>query len=452
MTERERVQVVVVGGGIAGLSAAWELRDRDVRLLEATSRIGGRLMSEPRHPYWLNFGGHVIGGPETETGRLLQETRVESVELPGVLSGLVLNGRLVAGGRVETYPFRIPLAPRDRVALVRAGVRLRLAVAEYGRVSRLRPGESESDRRARVLAYRDDMTFSDFLGPLSTDVDEMFRATIRRSSGEPEEVSAGYGIGYFQLVWDRSKGLARNILGGSSKLPEAIVRELGERISTDSPARRVAQTADGVEVQFVKDGRERTLVAKAAVVAAPAYEAGRIISDLPDDLAEALGRISYGPYVVGSFLTGETRAMPYDGVYAAATPKASFNMLFNMANALRRGGQREPGGSLMVYAAANLARRLWDRPDTEVEQRFLADLYERFPELRGAVREVAIRRWELGVPHPRPGRHRLQPALEQPLRNVWLAGDYLGTTYIETAIETGAAAARAVRRALAPSQ
>jgi protoporphyrinogen/coproporphyrinogen III oxidase len=230
VTERERVQVVVVGGGIAGLSAAWELRDRDVRLLEATSRVGGRLMSEPRHPYWLNFGGHVIGGPETETGRLLQETGVESVELPGVLSGLVLNGRLVAGGRVETYPFRVPLAPRDRVALVRAGVRLRLAVAEYGRVSRLRPGESESDRRARVLAYRDDMTFSDFLGPLSTDVDEMFRATIRRSSGEPEEVSAGYGIGYFQLVWDRSKGLARNILGGSSKLPEAIVRELGERI------------------------------------------------------------------------------------------------------------------------------------------------------------------------------------------------------------------------------
>ena len=144
--------------------------------------------------------------------------------------------------------------------------------------------------------------------------------------------------------------------------------------------------------------------------------------------------------------------MPYDGVYAAATPKASFNMLFNMANALRRGGRRQPGGGLMVYAAANLARRLWDRPDIEVERRFLADLYERFPGLRGAVREVVVRRWELGVPHPRPGRHLLQPALDRPLGNVRLAGDYLGTTYIETAIETGAAAARAARRALAAPQ
>lgn len=409
-------------------------------------------MSEPRHPYWLNFGGHVIGGPGTETGRLLEETGVDSVELPGVLSGVVLNGRLVAGGRVETYPFRVPLALSDRAALVRTGVRLRLAVAEYGRVSRLRPGESEADRRARVLAYRDDTTFSDFLGAVPPDVDELFRATIRRSSGEPEEVSAGYGIGYFQLVWDRTKGLTRNIRGGSSKLPGAIVRELGERISTDSPTRRVARTADGVEVEFVKDQRERTLVAHVAVVAVPAYEAARIISDLPDDVAAALRRISYGPYIVGSFLTAETRAMPYDGVYAAATPKASFNMFFNMASTLRQGGRREAGGSLMVYAAANLARRLWDRPDTEVEQRFLADLYECFPELRGAVREVVIRRWELGLPHPRPGRHLLQPALEQPLGNVHLAGDYLGTTYIETAIETGAAAARAARRALAASR
>ena len=138
----ERVDVVVVGAGIAGLAAAWELRDRDVRVLEATDRVGGRLMSEPRDPYWLNFVGHVVGGPETETGRLLQAMGVESVELPGVLSGLVLNGRLIAGGRVETYPFRVPLSPRDRIGFIGAGMRVRLAVADYARVSRLRPGES----------------------------------------------------------------------------------------------------------------------------------------------------------------------------------------------------------------------------------------------------------------------------------------------------------------------
>jgi protoporphyrinogen/coproporphyrinogen III oxidase len=55
-----------------------------------------------------------------------------------------------------------------------------------------------------------------------------------------------------------------------------------------------------------------------------------------------------------------------------------------------------------------------------------------------------VRHWALGLPHPRPGRERLQAALERPLGKIHLAGDYLGTTYIETAVETGTTAARRI--------
>ena len=446
----ERTEVIVVGAGIAGLSAAWELRDRGVVVLEARSRVGGRLMSEPRAPYWLNFGGHVIGGPETATGRLLQATHVEAAELPGVLAGLVVGGRLLAGGRVERYPLRARLPIRDRLGLIRAGGRLRIAVARYGRVSRLRAGESEADRRARVLAFRDDTTFSEFLGPVRPAVDAVFRATIRRSSGEPEEVSAGYGIGYFQLVWDRSQGLTRTILGGSSRLPDAIAGALGGRVFTGHRVTAVLPASEGVVVRFETDGSERAIHARSAVVATPAPITRRIVGDLPAGVARALDGVTYGPYVVGAFLTRETSPMPYDGLYAAATPGRSFNMLFNTANVVRRGGSRAPGGTLMVYSAANLARGLARLDDADVERRYLEDIYGLFPALRGCVSEVVIRRWETGLPHPRPGRHLLQPALEQPLGAIHLAGDYLGTTYIETAIETGAAAAHRIRATLPP--
>jgi protoporphyrinogen/coproporphyrinogen III oxidase len=445
----ERAEVVVVGAGIAGLSAAWELRDRDVVVLEVEPRAGGRLMSEARGSYWLNFGGHVVGGPETATGRLLQATGVEAAELPGVLAGLAVGGRLLAGGRVETYPLRARLPATDRIALVRTGARLRMAVAQYARVSRLRAGESEAERRSRVLAFRDDTTFSEFLGSVRPAVDAVLRATIRRSSGEPEDVSAGYGIGYFQLVWDRSRGLTRTMVGGSSRLPEAIAGVLGDRVHVATPVTAVETAPHGVTVAFREAGRERVIHAQAAVVATPAPVARQIVAGLPPEVARALDGIAYGPYVVGAFLTGETGPMPYDGVYAAATPGMSFNMLFNTANVLRRAGARVPGGTLMVYAAAGLARDLAELDDAEVERRFLADLHGLFPALRGQVRETVIRRWEPGLPHPRPGRHRLQPALEQPLGAIQLAGDYLGTTYIETAIETGTAAARRIRRALA---
>jgi len=54
--------VVIVGGGLAGLASAWQLRNRDILLLEADGRIGGRVRSERRGPYWLNWGGHVYAG------------------------------------------------------------------------------------------------------------------------------------------------------------------------------------------------------------------------------------------------------------------------------------------------------------------------------------------------------------------------------------------------------
>jgi oxygen-dependent protoporphyrinogen oxidase len=428
---------VVVGAGIAGLAAAWSLRDLDVLVLEDADRVGGRIYSQRRDPYWLNFGAHVFAGPGTSTDRLVQDVGVQAVDIPGELAALELGGRVVAGGRVETYPFRLPLSARDRLAFVRAGVRLRLAVASYQRV--LRSGDQE-----RVLAYRADRTFSDWLGPLPGPVDAVLRPTIQRSSGEPEELAAGYGIGYFQLVWDRSGGLARNILGGSSAFPEAIAAELGERVRLRTRVEEVARDGDAVHVTHA--GGEES--ARFAVVATQAHVTQRIVRDLPGETRAALGEVVYGPYVVGAFRTGEDGSMPWDGIYAVATARRSFNMLFNTASIVRT-GPREPGGALMVYSGASLGRRLWDTDDADVIATYLADLDGVFPGASAIVEETVIHRWEHGLPYVRPGRHRVQRALERPLGSVFLAGDYLGTRYTDTSIATGMRAAAEIRARLA---
>ena len=67
--------------------------------------------------------------------------------------------------------------------------------------------------------------------------------------------------------------------------------------------------------------------------------------------------------------------MPWDDLYALATPKRSFSMLFNTTNARRVGETtRARGGSFMVYAAADFARRLDGLTDDAVRNAFLADL------------------------------------------------------------------------------
>ena len=110
----------------------------------------------------------------------------------------------------------------DRVALVRAGLRLKRAVAGYERVAEPRAGETPADTRRRVLAYGDDRTFADWLGPLSGDAAALFRATVTRSTAELDQIAFGHGAGYFSLVWNAGKGLSYNVLGGPGQLIDGI--------------------------------------------------------------------------------------------------------------------------------------------------------------------------------------------------------------------------------------
>ena len=440
---------VVIGGGIAGLAAAWDLRNRDIVVLEGTDRLGGRIRSEPRDEYWLNLGAHVFSGPGSATGRLVADVGVESLPVPGHLVALELNGRLLVGGRPELYPLRLPLKANERVALTRAGARLRLAVAKYERVAKPLPGESPTETRRRLISHADDQSFAEWLGPLPGDADLMFRATVTRSTAEPEEITAGAGAGYFALVWSSGGGLSRNIVGGAGALIGAIATELGSKVVTDAEVLDIVQEADLVRVRYRWGDAEHELRARHAIVATKAYDAARLVRDLPDDTSSALTTIPYGPTVVMAMLTNETRPMPWDDLYALATPKRAFNMLFNTVNVLRpRSAIRRPGGSLMVYRAAHAATEMMELPDTAIEQAFLDDLYAIYPEARGIVSETIVLKMPNMLPYAAPGRSQIQPALERPLGRVHLAGDYLGGVYTDTAISSGQEAALAVRTAL----
>jgi protoporphyrinogen/coproporphyrinogen III oxidase len=447
-----RYEAVIVGAGIAGLTAGWTLRDRRILVLEATDRVGGRMRSEPRGSYWLNLGAHLFGGPGTLMDRLVTETRLETRPIPGNRMGLAFRGRLVASGRPEAYPFRLPLSWGARLSFVRAGLRLRTAAREHIRVARSRPGESPAEKRARVLAHRDDQSFAAYLGDLHPDVGAIFRAIAERVTAEPEQISAGCGAALFALVWgDDQTGAARNLIGGSELLPQALAQRLGQRVQTGAAVEEVAPDAKGVRVRFRRQGSPEEVSADYAIVATPSYVTRRILRDLPRDTAEALAWIPYGPFVCGAFLTEEQGPMPWDHIYAVAVVDKSFNMLFNHANPLRMMEKREPGGSLMVYAGGDRGKRLLPLADDEIRTLFLRDLHHILPASRGIVREVLIQRWEHAIPYAPPGRARLQPALSRPLGRVFLAGDYLEFPEMEAAAATGLEAAHEVLRKLGAS-
>lgn len=445
--------VVIVGAGLAGLSAGWRLRHWDTLVLESDTRVGGRIRSERRGQYWLNWGGHVFAGPGSATDVLLNEVGVQAVNIPGALTGISMNGKFIPNGKIATYPFRLPMSLGARAATMTTGVKIMSnLILRYLPTVRHRPGESDVVREQRILDFESHRSFRDFLGTrIPRDAESLFEVTVIRSAGSIHEISAGEGIGYFNLVLGIGQGLNRGIVGGPSTLTEAMAVTLGDRVQLGASVHEIVNKKDSVVVRYRQNGADHEVEARAVVLATTANVSNRVGVDLPADLRDALSKVKYGPHVSSAFLTNETSPRRWDNNYAIATPKRSMAIVLNQASIVRHNEtERQPGGSIMTFSPAHLGRALLDKSDEEVQAIHLADLEEVLGQgFSASVVEAQTERWEKASPFTFPGREKIQSTLMRGASRVFLAGDYLGSHYTDTSISTGFEAATQIASILA---
>ena len=438
--------MIIVGGGLAGLSAAWRSRFFDTLVLESQTRVGGRVRSERRGPYWLNWGGHMYAGPGSATDSLFSETGIEAVQIPGSLTGFNINGKTLYSGTLATYPLRLPISMESRIAAFSVGTRiLRSLVTQYMSVVKVRPGESAAKRQQRIYDFENDISFREWIGrTMPRDAEEIFDVTVTRSTGSVEEISAGTGIGYFSLVLGIGAGLNRGIVGGPSTLTETIAARLGDRVQLGAEVTEVVPKKNSVVVRYRQHGRDHEVEARTVVMATTATVTNRVTKDLPEDLREALGQIKYGNHVVTSVLTNETTRKRWDDAYCITAPKRSFSILTNQSSIVRGSeAERQPGSTFMVFSPGVKGAALIDKADDEIIDIHLNDMDEVLGEgFRGVVEEAETWRLPEGAPYCFPGRAKLQPPLLRGTERIKLAGDYLGTLYTETSIATGFQAAQ----------
>lgn len=101
--EWKEIPVVIVGGGIAGLSAAWHLKRsgfEQFQLLELEDHLGGTSRSGENHGFQFPWGAHYITTPMPENTHL-----IALLQEMGVVEGLTSDGKPVVA---EEYLCREP--------------------------------------------------------------------------------------------------------------------------------------------------------------------------------------------------------------------------------------------------------------------------------------------------------------------------------------------------------
>jgi len=442
---RREHEVIVVGGGVAGMAAAWTMRDRDVLLVEASDHLGGRLKSCARDPYWLNLGGHLFPGVESAVGELINDLGLRTIKIPGSTFGVVWDGKVYSRSRVELYPLTLPMSLRERLAFATTGLRILRAVRAWKRAQGPdQPGSLSGRGRAD--------SFRTVLGRPPGRVAQLFETAARRASTELDDQSAATAGQLFTGVWaGKNSSLALNLAGGSGRLGQAFA----DRMSGSFALGCEALSVEADDASFVLTLRRADVIervrTRAVVLATPAAAAARIAEPLPAQVRDCLTAIPYGAFVSMAVLTSETLGSDFDGMYAVTTPGCSFDMLFNHANPLRGESPRRPGGSLMVYAGGERARELLGASDDDIAATFLTDIVRILPHLQGRIAETQVQRWPVGLSYRRPsselGPLRDYVAGEQRLQ---LCGDYFGDLgNMEIAAGSGVRAAQRVLAGLA---
>jgi monoamine oxidase len=270
--------VVVVGAGLAGLAAARELRaaGRDVIVLEARDRVGGRTLNEPiGGDKIVEIGAQWVGPTQDRVNALIAELGLET--FPTYVKGTNIFER---GGRTSTYKGTIPKV--NPVGLAEVGLLLK----RLNRMAAQVP--PEAPWTAPKGSDWDSQTFASWMRRnVRTGVarDVLRLAIIGVWAAEPRDVSLLHVLFYIrsagsiEILTDAEGGAQQDrVVGGTQLISLRMAEELGATaVELASPVRAIRHSEAGVTV--VSD--RLTVAAKRAIVAIPPTLAGRIAFDPP---------------------------------------------------------------------------------------------------------------------------------------------------------------------------
>ena len=265
--------VVVIGAGMAGLSAAYQLRagGHRVDVLEARLRPGGRVhtvrgFADDLH---AEAGALFIA---TDHPYLMKYVDLAGVELDPIHARELSNFYYFRGQRILTesepitWPFDLTAEERE---LGLDGMKTRY----MGRIGDTLGDITDPDWPPPELEPYDHLTMQELLKQegASDEARELLRLAYHARWGDGGRTTSALFMlrNYLDLLESESATVWKTVRGGNDLVPRAIARSLGELLHYGAAVRRIETADDGVTVHFGQAGQRRSITADRVVCALP---------------------------------------------------------------------------------------------------------------------------------------------------------------------------------------
>ena len=448
--------IAILGGGISGLSAAFELKKagKEFILLEANKQVGGKIQSSQQQGFTLEHGPNTVLINNPEIKKLIEELGLWD-ELIFPEEQASSNRFVLKNGNIEPFPSGLKKMLKSN--LFSFSTLLSVLKEPFNKSKSATEDESLAAFVERRLGKQ---ILDDFITPFVTGI----------YAGDPYQMSAKYTMnllkeaeekhgsivkGAFQIM--KAKKLENEKYGlpkqkiftfknGLQQLITALQHKVEKEIQWEAICTKIEYSNKEYTIHYEQNGAQQTITAAHVISALPAFALAELAHNFAYGLSSHLDQINYVPAMAVHF-GFDTKNMAF--------PEKAFGILSRNAEQVPFLGvlfnshffpHTAPKGKDLITVICGGARypEIVDKSDEEVIEEISACLKSLLG-ITGEFELTNIVRWKRGIPQYEVGYSKIESEIDLYLgahHNFKIAANFYKGISVSDCVKNGSLAAQ----------